>query len=333
MSYAERRKGVLTGRWIGERLIKGERVRFRADTKANADKWEAVVDATGSAPLDGTGSASKHSLGAIAKEARARRKGWKGSHDTSLDQRLEVVLTFFKPQSRPESVTNERLYDFVAELEQRKGRDGGPLSSKTINRYLAVVSGLLDFARENGWTAHAPSIPWQEELEGRFEYFSQEQENALLLVLDPAEANCLRILTKTALRPSEFFDLSSDRVDVTDNQSAWIRLTGIDTKTGKTRSQPLRDFDLARWLKRVLEAGELPSHSDFYYALKDACAALGYSDKLTVYSTRHTALTRLARKAKPAVVQHYAGHSSYKTTLKYIHLNDDDLMEAAGALG
>jgi len=92
MSYPERRKGVMTGKWVGERVIAGKVKRVRSSTKAEADKWERYVDLHGHAPLDGTGASVAHSLGAVAKEARANREGWKGSHDTSLDQRLEVVL-------------------------------------------------------------------------------------------------------------------------------------------------------------------------------------------------------------------------------------------------
>jgi len=101
--------------------------------KAEADKWEAYVDLHGVAPLDGTGASISYPLGAVAKEARANREGWKGSHDTSLDQRLEVVLHYFGPQSALDCLTKQKLYSFVSFLEARKGRDGGKLNAKTIN--------------------------------------------------------------------------------------------------------------------------------------------------------------------------------------------------------
>ena len=113
MSYPERRKGVMTGKWVGERVIAGKVKRVRSSTKAEADKWERYVDLHGHAPLDGTGASVPHSLGAVAKEARGNREGWKGSHDTSLDQRLEVVLEFFTPQASLESITKQKLYAFV----------------------------------------------------------------------------------------------------------------------------------------------------------------------------------------------------------------------------
>lgn len=332
MSYGETRKGVRTGVWIAERVIAGKTTRFRTDTKAKGDAWERHVDLYGSAPLDGTGARIEHCLGAVAKEARANREGWKGSHDTSLDQRLEVALTFFGPTSPLESVTKAKLYQFVRYLEERKGRDGGPLSTKTINRYLAVVSAILDYARGVEYTKHAPEFPWQEEAEGRIEFLTADDETAITSKLSEAEAKVLRLLVLTGLRASEFFDLSEKQVDISDNRCAWIRLRGMDVKSGKGRSIPVHDADLARWLKVALVQGTLPTHGSFYRSFKAACEAMGLSDKLNVHSLRHTFGTRTAKLAKPAIVQTLMGHGSYKTTQKYVHLTDDDLVNATAAL-
>lgn len=332
MSYDERRKGVRTGWFIGERVIDGKVKRCRSRVKAEADKWEAYVDLHGSAPLDGTGASISYPLGAVAKEARRNREGWKGSHDTSLDQRLEVVLEFFGPTAALETITKGKLYSFVTALEARKGRDGGKLNAKTINRYLAVVSALLEYARECSYSKHTVSIPWQEEGEGRIEFLQRDEEAAIAEHLSADERNVMRLLTLTGLRAGEFFSLLPAQVDTADNRCAWIRLRGEDTKTGKGRSIPVHDLDLARWLKARLTAGDLPTHESFYRAFKSACAALGLSDKLNVHSLRHTTATRLASKVKGAQVQDFMGHGSYKTTQKYIHLTDEDRMAAAAVL-
>jgi hypothetical protein len=73
-------------------------------------------------------------------------------------------------------------------------------------------------------------------------------------------------------------------------------------------------------------------HQAFYRAFKAACLKLGLSSKLNVHSLRHTFGTRMAKIAKPALVQTLMGHGSYKTTQKYVHLTDDDLMAATAAL-
>jgi integrase len=60
-------------------------------------------------------------------------------------------------------------------------------------------------------------------------------------------------------------------------------------------------------------------------AFKGAAAKLGLSEGLCVHSLRHTFGTRTA---KLAIVQTLMGPGSYKTTQKYVHLTDDDLMHA-----
>jgi integrase len=243
-----------------------------------------------------------------------------------------VVLSFFGPTEPLESITKAKLYDFVTTLEARKGRDGGPLNTKTINRYLAVVSAILDYARGCDYSKHVVSIPWQEEGEGSIQFLLKHEEDALAAVLSPDDANVMRLLTLMGTRAGEFFELEPKQVDTSDNRCAWIRLRGIDVKTGKGRSIPVHDFDLARWLRAQLDAGTLTSHQRFYRTFKAACAKLGLCSKLNVHSLRHTFGTRMAKVAKPALVQALMGHGSYKTTQKYVHLNDDDLAEATAAL-
>ena len=140
-------------------------------------------------------------------------------------------------------------------------------------------------------------------------------------------------MTLMGTRASEFFDLEASQVDTGDNRCAWIRLKGEDVKSGKGRSIPLHDFDLARWLKASIVAGTLPDHQRFYRSFKAACAKLGLDPKLNVHSLRHTFGTRTAKIAKPALVQTLMGHGSYKTTQKYVHLVDDDLVAVTAALG
>lgn len=332
MSYGERSKGALTGWFIGERVIEGRKRRCRSRDKAEADKWERYVDLHGHAPLDGTGASISFPLGMVAKEARRNREGWKGSHDTSLDQRLEVVLEFFGPMSALTTITKGKLYSFVTALEARKGRDGGKLNAKTINRYLAVVSAILDYARGCEYTKHVVEIPWQEEGEGSILFLSKEEEAAVAAVMSPDDARVLRLLILMGTRASEFFDLDAAQVDTGDNRCAWIRLKGVDVKSGKGRSIPLHDQDLARWLKNAIAAGTLPSHQEFYRRFKAAALRLGMDPKLNVHSLRHTFGTRTAKVAKPAIVQALMGHGSYKTTQKYVHLVDDDLMAATASL-
>ncbi len=110
------------------------------------------------------------------------------------------------------------------------------------------------------------------------------------------------------------------------NDWAWLRLW--ETKNDEARSIPI-DVQLGRELQTLIRTGTLPSHDEFYRAIKAACAALGYDSGLNVYSMRHTGCTRAARKNAGAKVQKFAGHKDFKTTLNYIHLEDEDIADVA----
>jgi integrase len=326
MAYAERRGGRLTGIWIAERTIDGRKVRFRAESKKAGDAWEAYVDKHGCAPSDGTGATSKHSLGALKTRARAERPDWKATRDPSLDQRLEVVMEFFWHTSTLDEVSNDRLTDFVRHLEARGGRYGDKMTGKTINRYLSVVSALLDHGRFLGWTSNTPAIPWQNETKGRLQYFKDWQDAPMLAELgDRPLQVCYEVLARAALRPTEFFSLSEGQIDLR-NDWAWLRLA--QTKNDDARSVPV-PVKLGRELLALVRSGALPTHEDFYKALKAACAKLGYDPKLNVYSLRHTGCTRAARKVSGAKTQKFAGHRDYRTTQNYIHLEDEDMADVA----
>jgi integrase len=58
-----------------------------------------------------------------------------------------------------------------------------------------------------------------------------------------------------------------------------------------------------------------------------ALAASGVSP-FVIYDLRHTCLTRWAKTMDPFTLMKLAGHSDLSTTLRYVHLNDDDVRAA-----
>jgi len=47
-----------------------------------------------------------------------------------------------------------------------------------------------------------------------------------------------------------------------------------------------------------------------------------------IYDLRHTCITRWAKTMPLPVVQKLAGHTSIATTMRYVHLNDEDVLAA-----
>lgn len=55
-----------------------------------------------------------------------------------------------------------------------------------------------------------------------------------------------------------------------------------------------------------------------------AAGVLGF----VIYDFRHTRITRWAKVLPLPVVQRLAGHTEISTTMRYVHLNDDDVQSA-----
>jgi hypothetical protein len=155
MSYAERRKGKLTGRWIGEEIVRGKRFRRAHDTKSGADGYEAYVKATGEEPPHK--DAHKHTgvtfgdVAELCKEAGGPRRGrWKAGRDKAVQQRLAYVIAKLGLLDIA-AVTTTELDKLVTGLQRRPGYQGRRLSAGTINRYLTAASAVLTFASSRGY--------------------------------------------------------------------------------------------------------------------------------------------------------------------------------------
>src|SRR5262245_53284414 len=117
MSYPEKVRGNLTGVWIAEGnmdKLGGGRWRGRYLTKAEADKAEDLVRATGT-PLNRVGEAAGAPTFAVVaaecKDAGGPRARWHRGKDKSTLQRLEFLVSRLgdKPVTLINSATVEAL--------------------------------------------------------------------------------------------------------------------------------------------------------------------------------------------------------------------------------
>ena len=339
MAHAEKRDGKLTGSWIGEvdqRHKSGPRFRRRFDTKAKAVGYEAYVRATGEEPPgigdgDSVSGRTFASVAAECKEAGGPSGAWKRERDDSVLTRLNALCNMPLGQMPIERIAYADLQDLVASLEKRPGqRAGSKMAPGTINRYLTAVSAVMSYAVSMRYRKDTPEIPWRREAkQGRFHWLTDEQERVVRRVLEDhgfaVESLCVRVLTATGLRWSEFFSLEHGQIE-----DHWIRLW--ETKTDTPRSVPIVE-DLARELRANVVAQRLPKYDTFHERLARAVKVAGYDSGLTPHCLRHTTCTRLINSGLSLPkVQRLMGHKSIQTTMRYFHMLDDDLADVANIL-
>lgn len=144
---------------------------------------------------------------------------------------------------------------------------------------------------------------------------------------DLVEAN-----VELGLRRGELLALRPDHVDL---KGRILRVTngdGFATKSGKERALPL-STTARRALERRLAEGRafvfeaptgLHTPTSLSHAFRKVRIRAGLPEWVTLHSTRHTALTRLAEQGVPVeVIRQFAGHHSITVTERYTRMRPD----------
>jgi integrase len=259
---------------------------------------------------------------------------------------------------RLDAITPETLADFAAYRRERG------MQISTINRDLATVRRIFHLAQE--WGRVATVLPRVRMLPGerqRERVLTAEEEQKYLQAaggLGRDSDDCYRralegiratkrgeepkrpdayllrdvstILIDCGLRPEECHRLKWENV----------REGAIEIFIGKRKASRRRIPASTRVLS-VLEMRRTNSMSDWIFpadtrsghietgTLKKQHAkaiTLGEVSAFVPYDLRHTCLTRWAKVMDPFTLKKIAGHADLNTTMRYVHLNDDDVRAA-----
>lgn len=239
-----------------------------------------------------------------------------------------IICDFFGADTPIEKVTQERVTDFIIYLREKKRNSNG-----TINRKLAALSKMLNYAREAGFIQARPLTKRQKEPVGRIRFLSEEEEKELIkYCMDNGYiqvANAIIVLIDTGMRTGELEKLTRDCIDF-DKRIVILK----DTKNGENRSVPLTKRAVNA-LVRLLDMSEdnihvVPQKTDWLrYVWNSAKNDLGHSDDefYVPHILRHTCASRLVQKGAPLyTVAAWLGHKSITTTRRYAHLRPDDVL-------
>jgi integrase len=259
---------------------------------------------------------------------------------------------------RLDRITSEDLGEFVA------GRQGAGMKVSTINRELATVRRIFNLAQEWGDVAtRLPRVKMNPGENQRMRVLNGGQERAYLNAATNAgrgieqayeqalqgiravvrgeqptkpDAYLLRdvatILFDCGLRPEECYRLR------------WESFIdgGINIHYGKGKGSRRR-VPCADRVRGILEMRSSQATSEWVFPAhtksghiesstikKQHAAALKAADvsPFVIYDLRHTCITRWAKTLPLPVVQKLAGHTNISTTMRYVHLNDEDVLVA-----
>ncbi len=229
-----------------------------------------------------------------------------------------------------------------------------PISSATVNRYLASLSSLFNFALNMGHVDRHPikggQVSKLEEANGRRRILTAEEEDKLIAEAErstwPAMALFLRLALTTGARKSELRTLKWSDIDL-GRRVAILR----KSKNGEQRTLPLvisvRDALVQAKKVRPLNSDLVffdpkkptqPKNVDTVWLHVRKRAGLEADredvlDRVVLHSTRHTAATKLvAGGANVIQAASITGHKTVGMLKRYTHMKTDDVVALADRL-
>ena len=311
----------------------GERVRFRESTGrvAEQDAIKHCIERIAELQKKDKQQASGELPSITIKEAFGRYFLEKGQFNTRPKQTL----------TRLNNIKNDIGVEYLHQITETAinaliSKYRTTLSNSTINRYLALISVILNVA-EFEWRVKTYRLKMQ-----RFK-LKEPAENIKFLkdwnhaqrIIDGAADHLKPIIYTalyTGLRESNILNLKWENIDFKNN-TINIKVKDKNKDGGKNLSIPMIDK-----LKEILQA--LPRESEYVFtykgdrikdikkswhtALKNA--NIPYTN---FHTLRHTCATWLLKKTgNLKLTQQVLGHADIKTTVKYAHVLDDEKRNA-----
>lgn len=225
-----------------------------------------------------------------------------------------------------------------------------PSSNATVNRHLAHLSAVLNYARGRGWLAVLPPIKLLSEPTKRVAWLTREQAQTLLDELPPHLEAMARFALATGLRESNIRLLTWRQVDV-ERAVAWCHAD--QTKAGKDIHVPLNAdalrvlagqrgrhvrwvFPVPRWEKKAhpddkpRQVWDSPTGKISNHAWSKARERAGVP-WLRFHDLRHTWASWHVQADTPIpVLQELGGWASSAMVQRYAHLGRSHLAQWAG---
>jgi integrase len=259
-----------------------------------------------------------------------------------LRHKLRVLVERFGAR-RIKTITHSDIEKFRDERLATKTRFDRERSVAHVNRELALLRAVFNFARRQGWITRSPfetggpliSVASENRRE---RILSREEEERLLVACAGRRAHVRPILIAaldTGARRGELLKLTWADVNLA---TGLITLRSEKGKVARSRTVGMTArlrAELER-LRAIAPPGEgglvFGIKDNFYNALWSACEEAGV-EEFTFHDTRHTATTRMIQSGMPAMeVMKITGHTQPTTFARYVNTDGQAAKRAAAAL-
>lgn len=306
-------------KWLAEVRIKGNNrsktFTSRGDAKTWADNEEHKINKSGNIIY---GKTLSDAFTRYAEEESPKKKG----------ARWEIIrLEKFKR----DEIADTQLVDLATEDFEKWIKRQTGLSDSSIRRDLQVISPVLTKCRKWKWMEHSPlkDVEIPKKGKSRDKTYSEEQIKRILEALDYTGvvinqrhkiAIAFLLAIETAMRQGEIWGMNWENVRF--NQR---HIFLPDTKNGTSREVPLslRAIELLQSLNpgtgKVFNFSQASAGVIFRRAV-----ALAEIEDMHFHDTRHTAVTRLAKKLDMLTLAKMTGHKDPRQLMIYFNPTSHD---------
>ena len=250
--------------------------------------------------------------------------------------RIKIIRQYLKKYK----YVNDIKPDHIEQLKSAlliKGR-----SKTTINRYLEVLCKMFNIAIDNDWLSKNPIKRGMKFPQKNYviRSLSVDEENRLISVLSTKEYEYLKgiviVALNTALRRQNILDLTWEQIDL---RNRVIEIT--ENKANKHILKPINDT-LYAYFTSIPKEKRIGYVFINYYTgrkckeIKRAWKTVKQKANITnfrFHDLKHTVGTRLAQNNVPIpVIKEVLDHSDIKTTMRYVHTANEQILSAMNKL-
>lgn len=318
-------------KWQADFMYEGDRLRQSFDTKAEAEAWELEARAAlkrgqpvPQAAAQTLGGKDSGTLANVLRSAEALH--WGRLRNSSKTVANAKIFVAWAGPSTPahEALAQTKINKFVEYLIEKRR-----VKNSTLNRYMSAVSVLIRFAN----LRVKPTLPWFKEGQGRVRFFSPEEEQAVIRLLDQWDRDDYRdlfmFLTDTGLRPWEecckakWANVSATKITVLGKNGEWRDVPLTRRAQAILARQPRTDAGPFTRIKTF-------TAEDVWDRVRNHIPGL---EGTVWYTCRHTFASRLVQAGKSLKqVAVLMGNSAAIVDKVYSHLAPDHLKDAVEAL-
>ena len=219
--------------------------------------------------------------------------------------------------------------------------DNKKLSNSTINRYISCLSKAYNLAIDNNIIETNPCsrVKFLKEPKETIKFYTPEEEETLLTTVMKYRPDFLGFVIcafQTGLRVSNIQYMRWEQINLKDRI---IEIQPQDNKGSKLIRLYISDKLLEVLSKYEKRSGYVfinPECNNVYLTPNRILSKICEKCKLKhigFHGIRHTVATRLIKAGVPInVAQAVLAHSDIRTTMKYVHLQDNSIKEAISVL-